>query len=73
MTAVIYDEFGRLETGMILLGCDGQSEERDLTRAEGDKLPMRPIDILRDLGMTEDTIATYLWRWQWAESSTVLQ
>jgi hypothetical protein len=73
MTAVIYDEFGRPETGMILLGCDGQSEERDLTRAESDKLPMRPIDILRDLGMTEDTIATYLWRWQWAESSTILQ
>ena len=41
--------------------------------AEGDKLPMRPIDILRDLGMSEDTIATYLWRWQWAESSTILQ
>jgi hypothetical protein len=49
------------------------TEERDLTRAESDKLPMRPIDILRDLGMTEDTIATYLWRWQWAESSTILQ
>jgi hypothetical protein len=73
MTAVIYDEFARPETGMILLGCDGQSEERDLTRAESDKLPMRPIDILRDLGMSEDTIATYLWRWQWAESSTILQ
>ena len=76
MTAVIYDEFARPETGMILLGCGGQSEERDLALvegAEGDKLPMRPIDILRDLGMTEDTIATYLWRWQWAESSTILQ
>ena len=73
MTAVIYDECGRPETGMILVGCDGQSEERDLTLAEGDKLPMRPIDILRDLGMTEDTIATYLWRWQWAESWTILQ
>jgi hypothetical protein len=76
MTAVVYDESGRPETGMILFGCDGQSEERDLTLAEGaegDKLPMRPIDILRDLGMSEDTIATYLWRWQWAESSTILQ
>jgi len=34
---------------------------------------MRPIDILRDLGMSEGAIAMYLWRWQWADSSTILQ
>jgi len=76
MKAVIYDELARPGTGMILLGCNGQFEERDLTLvegAEGDKLPMRPIDILRDLGMSEGAIAMYLWRWQWADSSTILQ
>jgi hypothetical protein len=73
MTAVIYEEHARPETGMILLGCDGYSEERVLTLAEGDKLPKRPIDILRDLGMSEGATATYLWRWPWAGSSPIPQ
>ena len=66
MTAVINaDEFARPETKMILRDEDGQSEERDLTSTVGDELPTRPIDIFRDLGLSEGTIAKYLGRWQW--------
>ena len=27
------------------------------------RLPSRPVDVFRDLGMTEEMIARYLWRW----------
>jgi hypothetical protein len=74
MTAVIdADEFARPETKMILRDEDGQSEERDLTSTDGDELPTRPIDIFRDLGLSEGTIAIYLGRWQWGESSPILR
>src|ERR1700677_1175298 len=35
------------------------------------RLPLRPVDVFRDLGMTEEAIASYLWRWHCAGSSIV--
>jgi hypothetical protein len=52
---------------------EGPIEEQRLARARASRLPSRPVDVFRDLGMTEEAIASYLWRWRCAGSSVVLR
>jgi hypothetical protein len=48
-------------------------EEQRLAVERASRLPSRPVDVFRDLGMTEKAIASYLWRWHCAWSSIVLR
>jgi hypothetical protein len=37
------------------------------------RLPSRPVDVFRDLGMTEEMIDRYLWRWHCGAGTAILQ
>jgi hypothetical protein len=52
---------------------EGPIEEQRLALQRASRLPSRPVDVFRDLGMTEEAIASYLWRWRCAGSSIVLR
>ena len=51
---------------------EGPIEEERLPPDRASRLPSRPVDVFRDLGMTEEAIASYLSRWHCAGSSIVL-
>jgi hypothetical protein len=48
-------------------------DERGLSCGDGARRQIRPVDVFRDLGMTEEMIARYVWRWQFAAESAILQ
>jgi len=41
--------------------------ESDLTFINREKLPLHPVDVLSDLGMSEEMVNTYFWHWQWRD------
>ena len=47
--------------------------ESDLTTSDRDKISLRPVDILFDLGLTEDMVTAYFlrWRWGWVHNQAV--
>ena len=51
----------------------GRVEEWAFAFGDTARLPSRPVDVFRDLGMTEEMIARYLWRWHRAAGSATLQ
>jgi hypothetical protein len=52
---------------------EGPIEEQRLALQRASRLPSRPVYVFRDLGMTEEAIASYLWRWRCAESSILFR
>jgi hypothetical protein len=52
---------------------EGPIEEERLPLDRASRLLSRPVDVLRDLGMTEEVIASYLWRWHFAGSPAIRQ
>ena len=52
---------------------EGHVDERGLASGDGARFPIRPVDVFRDLGMTDEMIARYLWRWHFAAGPAILQ
>ena len=52
---------------------EGHVDDRGSASGDGARLPSRPVDVFRDLGMTDEMIARYLWRWHCAAGSAILQ
>jgi hypothetical protein len=53
------DEPARGNSGLELRGSQGQGHEWGLTSAGETRLPWRSVAILRDLGMSHETIVAY--------------
>jgi hypothetical protein len=53
--------------------CDAHIDALRLVSGDVARLPSRPVDVFRDLGMTEETITTYVLRWNCAAESAILQ
>jgi hypothetical protein len=51
----------------------GHVDEWGLAFGDGARLPSRPVNVFRDLGMTDEMIARYRWRWHCAAGSAILQ
>ena len=51
----------------------GKVDEWGLAFGDIARLPLHPVAVFRDLGMTEEMIAGYLWRWHRAARSAILQ
>jgi hypothetical protein len=52
---------------------EGQGDECGLAFGDLARLPSLSVDVFRDLGMTEEMIARYFWRWRCAARSAILQ
>jgi hypothetical protein len=52
---------------------EGHADEWSLAFDGLARSPSRPVDVFRDLGMTEEMIARYLWRWHCPAGSAILQ
>ena len=44
----------------------GHADDWDIALGEAAGLPSSQVDVFRDLGMTEEAITRYLWRWHFA-------
>jgi hypothetical protein len=51
---------------------DEHIDALDLGWGDVARLPSRPVDVFRDLGMTEEIITRYVWRWNCAAESAIL-
>jgi hypothetical protein len=60
---MIADELPRL-FGVAGDGDGRQAMESNLVFASCNRVPLRPVDVLFDLGMSEEMVTSYLWRWQ---------
>jgi hypothetical protein len=52
---------------------EGYFDTSGLAFGDDARLPSRPVDVFRDLGMTDEAIARYVWRWNCAAESAILQ
>ena len=59
-------EWTRLEAGVEQHHGEASIDARSSALGEMSRRPLRPVDVFRDLGMTEENIARYLSRWRWA-------
>jgi len=41
--------------------------EANLVFPSSNRIPVRPVDVLFDLGMSEVMVNSYFWRWQWGD------
>jgi hypothetical protein len=60
------NELAPLKASVEWRGNEGHFEEQCLAPEQPSRFPLRPVDVFRDLGMTEEIISTYLWRWRCA-------